>query len=109
MFMNGIKSEIIVLSANQYDMVDRETNRPITGTSIRYLFGSELKPVVDGSSKGYRLSKATLSFNSYNDLIEVPGIYDADIAFNVGSDGSTRVVLSNLIFKKSLISDKGGK
>jgi hypothetical protein len=109
--MDGIKSEIIIIGANQYDMVDSETKRPISGTSIRYLFGSDLKPVADGSQKGYRLSKASLPFNSFNELVEVPAVYDAVISFNVGSDGNTRVVVGDVVYKRPLILDSksGGK
>lgn len=115
--MDGFRSEVIVVGASQYNMVDHDTGRQLSGTTVRYIFGSDLKPVVDGSAKGYRLSKATLAYNDFDDrLIEVPGIYDAVVNFKVGSDGNTRVDIADLIFKRPLIQSliestnaKGGK
>lgn len=117
--MDGIKTRIVVVNARQYDMVSREDGRRLSGTSIRYVFGDGLEPVIDGDFKGYSLSKATLPFNDFTDrLIEVPGVYDAVLSFNVNKDGQAVASINSILFSHSLFqqpvvtekaAEKGGK
>lgn len=100
--MGGIKQDVVVLSAMQYDMVNRETGEKVSGTSVRYALTDSLLPCEDGSLKGYKLAKASVGFNDFSIFSEVPGVYGCDLNFNVGADGTTKISAANFRFKKSL-------
>lgn len=102
--MSSLKQNVIVLSANQYQMVDRTTGEVSEGTSVRYALTDSLVPAEDGNLKGYKLSKASLKFNDFTSFTEVPAIYEADLKFNVSADGTTKLQASNFVFKKPLFA-----
>lgn len=100
--MSGIKQDVVVLSAAQYNMVDGSTGENIKGTTVRYALTDRLVPYQEDNLKGYKLAKASLTFDDFSKFGEVPGIYGCDLNFNVGSDGVTKIRATNFQFKKSL-------
>lgn len=100
--MSSIKQQVVVMSAQQYDMVNEETGEQVAGTSVRFALNGDLAPVFEEGFKGYKLAKSTVTFNNFHDFVEVPGIYEADINFNIAADGKVRVSAANFQFKKSL-------
>ena len=87
--MDLLKKEVIVLNAMQYSMTDTETGEVNEGTS-------------EDQQKGYKLAKARVGFNSFNDFPEVPGVYEADLDVRINKDGVAMVVANSFTFKKSL-------
>lgn len=100
--MDLLKKEVIVLNAMQYSMTDTETGEVNEGTSVRYLMTSSLTPYAEDQQKGYKLAKARVGFNSFNDFPEVPGVYEADLDVRINKDGVAIVVANSFTFKKSL-------
>lgn len=100
--MDLMKKEVIVLNATQYQMTDTETGEINEGTSVRYLITNNLAPCAEEQQKGYKLAKARVGFNSFNDFPEVPGIYEADLDVRINKDGVAMVVANSFTFKKSL-------
>lgn len=107
--MDSIKKEVVVISATQYSMVDENTGEVNEGTSVRYVLNGNLDPVHEDQLKGYKLGKAGVTFNNFMDFIEVPGVYEADLNFNIDKDGRVKVAASNFKFKKSLFPAPAGK
>ncbi len=104
-----MKQEVVVMSAQQYSMVNQDTGELSEGTSVRYAMAGNLAPVVDENFKGYKLAKASVGFNNFHDFVEVPGVYEADMTFNIDKDGKVKVSAANFNFKKSLIPAPVGK
>lgn len=102
--MSGIKQDVVVLSALQYSMTNRETGEISSGTSVRYALTDSLVPCEENTLKGYKLAKASLGFNDFGGFLEVPGVYECDLNFNVSADGTTKINASNFRFKKSLMA-----
>ena len=100
--MDVLKKEVIVLNAMQYSMTDTETGEVNEGTSVRYLMTNSLTPYAEDQQKGYKLAKARVGFNSFNDFPEVPGVYEADLDVRINKDGVAMVVANSFTFKKSL-------
>jgi hypothetical protein len=106
--MNGIKQDVVVLSVSQYNVVDRDTGEANQGTTVRYALSDNLNPCADGNLKGYKLAKSSVGFDDFVKFGDVPGVYSADLLFNVSSDGTTRISASNFVFKRGLSVDKKG-
>ena len=70
--MDLMKKEVIVLNATQYQMTDAETGEINEGTSVRYLMTNNLAPCAEEQQKGYKLIKARVGFNNFNDFPEFP-------------------------------------
>lgn len=102
--MSGIKQDVVVLSAMQYDMVNRETGEIVQGTTIRYALSDNLLPYEEGSLKGYKLAKTSLGYNDFVNFTEVPGIYTCNLMFNVSADGTTKIQATDFHFKKPLFA-----
>ena len=100
--MDFLKKEVIVLNATQYSMTDTETGVINEGTSVRYLMTNSLTPYAEEQQKGYKLAKARVDFNNFNDFSEVPGVYEADLDVRINKDGVPTVVANSFTFKKSL-------
>lgn len=102
--MSGIKQNVVVLSATQYNMVNGETGEIVKGTSVRYALTDTLAPVEDEQLKGYKLAKTSLPFEAFHSFKEVPGIYETILNFNIAGDGTTKIKATDFIFKKSLLT-----
>lgn len=94
-----MKQNIIILSANPYSIKDERTGNLNAGISVVYLPTDSLYPVNnDNGSKGTRPAKGTLSQSVLSDLVMVPGIYDAELDLNIGSDGRPGLRLKSVNF-----------
>ncbi len=102
--MAGIKQNVVVLSATQYNMVNGETGEIVKGTSVRYALTDTLAPVEDEQLKGYKLAKTSLPYEAYSSFKEVPGIYETVLNFNIAGDGTTKIKAADFVFKKSLLA-----
>ena len=107
--MSAIKQHVVVLSAQQYEVTDKETGEIKDGTSVRYCLTDSLVPFDEDGLKGYKVAKASVAFNNYFDFTEVPGVYEADIDFRIDKDGKVNATAANFKFKKSLFPAPAGK
>lgn len=94
-----MKQNIIILSANPYSIKDERTGNLNEGISVVYLPTDNFYPVNnDNGSKGTRPAKGTVSRTLLSDFVAVPGIYDAELEVNIGSDGRPGLRLKSLNF-----------
>lgn len=90
---------VIVLSARPVDMKDPDTDEPIQGVSVSYLYGDDLKPIVDRDGNiGQRPAKRffPLSFWGSGHLIDAPALYDGVFVATVDSKGKVALQLNDL-------------
>lgn len=107
--MVGIKQDVVVLSAAQYNMVNTDTGEINKGTSVRYVLSNTLAPAEDEQIKGYKLAKTSLPYDSYLQFVEVPGIYETVLNFNIAGDGTAKIKASDFKFKSSLFASADQK
>lgn len=92
-----MKQNIIVLSVNPYRMNDN--GRTNEGVSIRYLPTDALAPVVNSDfSLGTRPAKDNLPYSFKDLFVTAPGLYEADLALKVGSDGKPVMSITSIAF-----------
>lgn len=103
--MDVIKQEVSVVSVSRYHVVDNTTGEINEGTTVRYIFSVDLKPVGEDNLKGYKLGKATFDYEYFDNFksVPVPGIYDADLTFSIASDGNVKVKAENFEYKRPLV------
>ena len=100
--MEQIKQQVLVMMANRYHMVDRSTGEINEGTTVRYIFSTDLKPVVEDNLKGYKFGKSSLAFDDFKNFTVVPGIYDTQMTVNIASDGTVKLKAENFEFVRPL-------
>lgn len=101
--MDAIKQEVSVVSVSRYHMVDRTTGEINEGTTVRFIFSTDLKPTAEGDLKGYKFGKTSLPYAEFEKFGPVPGIYAADLFMNIASDGTVKVRAENFEYKKPLV------
>lgn len=85
--MANIQSEIILLHASQYDVVDDQTGERSRGTSISYYFNTGLDPIANpDGSKGLRPAKCASDFGLMSKVLAAPALYLATFEMSIGSN-----------------------
>ena len=90
------KTKIVVLYASKYAMPgDNGTTN--SGISLNYLYGDNLAPVMapDGSL-GQRPAKGSLPVSCWDNIKQVPGIYDGAFTMAISKDGKPTLKLVDL-------------
>lgn len=90
------KSKIVLLYASKYAMPgDNGTTN--SGVSTAYLYGDNLAPTMspDGSL-GQRPAKASLPIGCWENVKQVPGIYDGTFTMAISKDGKPTLKLVDL-------------
>lgn len=83
-----MKSQIILLYASQYSILDERTGAISQGITCNYYFNTDLHAEDNkNGSKGTRPAKGNLDYQLFGKIISAPGLYDAQFEMNVGSDG----------------------
>ena len=104
-----MKQTILLLSSNPYSMRDEE-GRINEGISVRYLTNASLSPIVNGNgSLGAYPAKCTLPLSMKPFIMAAPGVYDADLDFQVASDGKVKVTIKTLDFISNCNNSFGKK
>ena len=100
-----MKQNVIVLSARGWAMVDERTKEERTGVSIHYVMTDNLDPCKNDATgeEGYQPVKQSISIDEAKNLVNVPGIYEADFQMRA-SAGKTVLALSTLNY----LCDVGG-
>lgn len=107
--MDAIRQEVSVLSVSRYHMVDRTTGEITEGTTVRYIFSTDLKPAKEDNLKGYKFGKTSLPYADFEKFGPVPGVYEANLTMNIASDGTVKVRAEDFEFKKPLVVGTSGK
>lgn len=97
-----MKSTITVLFARPWSMKDENSGEFREGVSIQYAMTDILVPadnVVDGKveSRGYQVTKESISVVLAKSLESVPGVYEADFSMKA-SGGKNVLSISGLNF-----------
>lgn len=83
-----MKSQIILLYAYQYSILDEKTGAITQGITCNYYFNTDLHAEDNkNGSKGTRPAKGNLDYHLFEKIVSAPGLYDAVFEMNVGSDG----------------------
>ncbi len=69
---------IIILHTRKYDFKDEQTQKPISGIKVEYIFNDDMNPlVVDNNEKGFQIANGTLTLDKEYSIKQVPGVYEA--------------------------------
>lgn len=87
------KTKIVLLYASRYAMPG-DNGTVNNGVSVSYLYGDSLAPVLapDGSL-GQRPAKGSLPVGCWENIKQVPGIYDGAFSMTVSKDGKPTLKL----------------
>lgn len=107
--MDAIRQEVSVMSVSRYQMVDRATGEVAEGTTVRYIFSTDLQPVKEDNLKGYKFGKTSLPYADFEKFGPVPGVYEVNLTMNIASDGTVKVRAEDFEFKKPLVVSTPGK
>lgn len=101
--MPKIRQDIIIMNVTQYSVTDKETGEINEGTTVRYAMTGVLSPCEEEQLKGYKLAKASFDSKKFDEFKVVPGVYAADLNYNIKSDGTMTVKADNFEFKSALV------
>lgn len=117
----GSTAKILVLGYTPYQIKDERTGAVTSGTTVRYLFwgdhGESLQSVFTDPSVagGVAPAKVSLPYESRNDILKAPAVYNGDFIMSVGSDGKPVLKLQavkylcDVEFKEVLSKDSPSK
>lgn len=98
--MENIKTDVLLLFASPYSIVDEKSGQVNEGVSCMYTFNSALKPMFEDGVKGVRTAKVSLSLEVYKDkILDVPAIYSGIFSYVVGSNMQPVLKLVDVDFK----------
>ncbi|MBQ9119665.1 MAG: hypothetical protein IJY09_06370 [Lachnospiraceae bacterium] len=92
-------AKVTILHAKPWSMVDEVTKQERSGVSVQYILSDSLAPNVDADTGelGYAVTKESISVEAAKALVEVPGLYDAEMVLR-GKSGKNVLVLGTLKF-----------
>lgn len=91
--------KIILLYANQYSMADEKTGVINEGISVNYLCTDKLAPnPVSQNTAGYKPAKGSLPTSARNNIVSVPGLYEADTDISIDRDGKPVIKIKGVTF-----------
>lgn len=89
----GSTAKILILGYTPYQIKDERTGAVTSGTTVRYLFwgenGESLRSVYTDPAYagGVAPAKVSLPYESRNDILKAPAIYNGSFTMSIGSDG----------------------
>lgn len=98
--MENIKTDVLLLFASPYSIVDEKSGQVNEGVSCIYSFNSTLQPTNENGVKGVRTAKVSLPLEVYKQKIwDVPAIYSGSFSYVVGSNMQPVLKLVDVDFK----------
>ncbi len=92
-----MESQIILLYASQYQIVDEKTGEVNRGVTCNYYFNVDLHAQDNtNGSKGTRPAKGSLDYLLMGKIKSAPALYNAKFEMNVGSDGKPVLKITDL-------------
>ena len=106
--MKRMTERVVFLAASIYDFVNDSQQR-ISGTTVHYVISEDFAPYADPERqfKGYKPVKAAFSYDAYEKVEEVPGLYELDIEVEAGPDGKMRATPRDFSFISVLKTASG--
>jgi hypothetical protein len=104
-----LAQNVIVLSASTFIIKNDKTGEvENTGCTVRYAFSEDLAPKENAEKtiKGHRPAKISLPFEEYAKFPTVPALYEAEIDFNVDSQGKAAIAAKNFKFLNAITVSK---
>ena len=103
-----MKTKILVLFANAYDMLDEDRNK-LLGCSVHYLFWGENGERLLEQSEwdtsqpvGIQRAKCSLDYSIRNKIPVAPAIYEGTFKMVVGGDGKPVMKLQDVAYYSSV-------
>ena len=92
-------AKVTILHAKPWSMVDEVTKQERSGVSVQYILSDSLAPNVDADTGelGYAVTKESISVEAAKALVEVPGLYDAEMVLR-GKSGKNVLFLCTIKF-----------
>ena len=99
-----MNSEITILHARKWSMIEEKTGLRKDGVSIHYVMTDRFVPNVDAETGelGYAVTKESLPLAELSKLVEVPGIYDAEFVLRTKA-GKNVLVVSSVEFVRKAV------
>lgn len=92
-----METQIILLYASQYEIVDERTGAINRGVTCNYYFNVDLHAQDNtNGSKGTRPAKGSLDALLFSKIPSAPALYNASFEMNVGSDGKPVLKIKDL-------------
>lgn len=92
-----MESQIILLYAARYEIVDERTGVFNRGITCNYYFNTDLKAEDNANgSKGTRPAKGNLDYALWDKIVAAPAIYNAKFEMTVGSDGKPVLKIADI-------------
>lgn len=83
-----METQIILLYAGRYEIVDERTGVINRGVTCNYYFNTDLKAEDNANgTKGTRPAKGSIDYALWDKIVVAPAIYNAKFEMTVGSDG----------------------
>lgn len=97
--------KIILLYANEYSMADEKTGEVNEGISVNYLCTSDLNPYRESKqTAGYKPAKGVIPVAERDNLIGVPGIYEAETHISIDRDGRPIIRLKGVTYVADVVA-----
>lgn len=95
---NNVKQKILVLYSGSYAIPDEKTGVVNEGCSVSYYMLTDLQPVNNSDgTRGMRPAKCSVdSLWNSTKFTRVPGIYEAEFGFKVGSNGKPTLYIQDI-------------
>lgn len=94
-----MKTEIILLYAGQYQIVDEKTGEVNQGVTCNYYFNTNLSAEDNANgTKGTRPAKGSLDFLLMGKIVKAPALYMAEFEMSIGSDMKPVLKIKDLEF-----------
>lgn len=103
-----MESKIIILHASKpWEMTDEKTGEKRTGVSLQYMMTTDLAPRFDSvtGESGCVVTKQSISVEAAKALVDVPGIYNADMVLRAKS-GKNVLEVSTVVFLTPLVNKR---
>lgn len=92
-----METQIILLYAGRYEIVDERTGVVNRGVTCNYYFNTNLKAEDNANgTKGTRPAKGSIDYELMNKIVSAPAIYNAKFEMSVGSDGKPMLKIVDL-------------
>lgn len=90
-------TQIILLYAGRYEIVDERTGVVNRGVTCNYYFNTNLKAEDNANgTKGTRPAKGSIDYELMTKIVAAPAIYNAKFEMSVGSDGKPVLKIADL-------------
>lgn len=96
------RKNVYVISASKWSMTG-DNGQPASGVTVQCALTDTLVPVAETENlRGYKVVKASLPFNEFENFTVVPAVYSAEESLSINSAGNVSLRLTNFKFERKL-------